>query len=98
MDAKNRQKKVIKRSKEDDSKEPSNKMFAFPVEEGEITLQVSKEDMSIIVADKIKENQPILINDEDKPTNTSTPKKKAKDEQGAPTKKTNSRKHRSSRK
>ena len=43
--------------------------------------------MSIIGADKIEENQPILINDEDKLTNTSTPKRKARDEQGAPTKK-----------
>ena len=40
MDAKNRQKKVIKRSKEDDSKEPSNKTIASTIEEGEITLQV----------------------------------------------------------
>ena len=87
MDTKNRQKKAIRRSKENDGKEPSNKTSASPIEDGEITLQVLEEDMPIIVADKIEENQPLLINDEDKPTNTSTPKRKAKDEQGAPTKK-----------
>ena len=32
-------------------------------------------------------NQPIRINEEDKPTSTSTPKRKARDEQGAPKKK-----------
>ena len=63
------------------------KQTTSTIEDGEITLQVSEEDMSIISTDKSEENQPILINDEDKPANTSTPKRKSKDELGATTKK-----------
>ena len=59
MDAKNRQKKVVKNSKDED-KRTSNKMTTSPIEKGEITLHTSEEDMSIIVADKNEENQPIL--------------------------------------
>ena len=60
------------------------------MEEGEITIHTSEEDMSIIIADKNEVNQPILIDEGDKPTSTSTPKRKAKDEQGAPKKKLHS--------
>ena len=51
MDAKNRQKKVVKNSKDVD-KSPSNETTTSPIEEGEITIHTSEEDISIIVADK----------------------------------------------
>ena len=81
MDAKNRQKKVNKRSRENDNKEPSDKITPPTIEEEEITMQTLEGDISIISLDKSEENQPsteepIIVSDEEKPANTSTPKRK----------------------
>ena len=85
MDARSNSKKPIKSSKDKDKK--STNKPTSPMEEGEITIHTSEEDMSIIAADKNETNQPIFVDNEDKPTSTSPPKRKAKDDQGPPKKK-----------
>ena len=58
------------------------------MEDNEITIHSSKEDMSIIVADKTEANQLIWGEIEDsKPSSTSTPKRMAMEDQGPPKKK-----------
>ena len=45
MDAKNRQKKMNKKSRENDNKEPSDKTTPPAIEDVEITMQASVEDI-----------------------------------------------------
>ena len=86
MDARNNSKKPTKSSKEKDKK--STNKPTTPMEESEITIHTSEEDMSIIAADKNEANQPILGDNQDnKPSSTSTPKRKAMEDQGTPKKK-----------
>ena len=86
MDARTISKKPSKSSKDKEKK--LNNKPTTPMEENEITTHTSEEDMSIIAADKIEASQPILGENEDnKPSSTSTPKRKAMDDQGPPKKK-----------
>ena len=86
MDARINSKKPSKSSKEKEKK--LNYKPTTPMEEGKITIHTSEENMSIIVADKIEASQPILGDNEDnKPSSTSTPKRKAMEDQGSPKKK-----------
>ena len=86
MDTRINSKKPSKSSKDKDKK--SNDKPTTPMEEGENTIHTSKEDLSIIMADKTEESQPTLGDNEDnKPSSTSTPKRKAMEDQGPPKKK-----------
>ena len=85
MNARTNPKKIPKNLKEKDKK-LINKSLAS-VEINEITIHTSEEDISI-VDDEIEANQPILVeNDDSKPSKTSTPKRKAAEDQGPPKKK-----------
>ena len=76
MNARTNPKKPSKNLKEKDKKLINKPLTSM--EDNEITIHTSKEDMSIIVADKTEANQPILGENEDnKPSSTSTPKRKA---------------------
>lgn len=86
MDTRINSKKPSKSLKDKDKK--SNDKPTTPMEEGENTIHTSKEDLSIIMADKTEESQPTLGDNEDnKPSSTSTPKRKAVEDQGPPKKK-----------
>ena len=86
MNARTNPKKPSKNLKEKDKKLINKPLTSM--EDNEITIHTSKEDMSIIVADKTEANQPILGENEDnKPSSTSTPKRKAMEDQGPPKKK-----------
>ena len=86
MDTRINSKKPSKSLKDKDKK--SNDKPTTPMEEGENTIHTSEEDLSIIMADKTEESQPTLGDNEDnKPSSTSTPKRKAVEDQGPPKKK-----------